>query len=289
MKPAAALCVLLAALPASAEAARRDIALRVARDAFERFRFETEHTVTTALGPAATDQTELDLSTLDAPLAPYTVRVRGQLERLLAREFRDRSWGIVARVVAPAGELVRGSSTPLDLTALAGRSVSLRVQDSGELLESAGWDGAIGAGREGAFVDDVFLAQLPHLPPKVLPDGPVPVSYRLRLPLDKTLNRDQRWDLQFRPGAARPDCKGCVVLDYEGAVTEVSEDKHPARASRLEAKAAVSGTIVLSDERGFLIEHTYRADWTRTVARPSGQVLMTQTETIAGALRREAP
>lgn len=293
-----ALCCLIAALLASQVAvgsARRSLRYRLPEDVVERFAFEATHSVRTAFSRLPPEAEPFDVASIEARFGQVDTVLRGTIERMVARVFRDRSLGLVTRLVGLSGTIDRGEGAgELDLTRLEGKSLAMRLHSSGEVLDSFGWSHFSGGGRAGDLVQEVLLQQilrLPHVPPK---SDRVGTTFQLRLPIDPMLERTQLWVLAWTQAEGEQTCRGCLVLDYEGEVREDSTDQHPARPTKLDGVAKVSGRMVL--EGGVrarqLLSHRWSFTWDRTIRseRDNGTVRgeLTQTATIEGRLWKEA-
>ena len=291
----ALLCLgLITSITPAAEGARRSLAYRMPANAIEQIGFAVEHSVSTRATELPPEADEYDLTTLGAILGTVQTVVSGRIERTVARVFRDNSMGLVSRVIAVQASVDRGEGPqPVSTAALEGKSVSMRVLGSGELLASVGWEHSAGAGRGGDLVRDALLLSVLRLP-YALPggSGTIPSTFRLRLPEDALLNRDQAWTLGWTSGDVPHGCRRCSALAYTGRVTEAAQDRHPARPMDSEGEATVSGTIIL-DARGALVGHTFAVVWTRTVRslrangdrRAEFEQLHSLTGTLTGGLR----
>lgn len=283
-----ALALLLVA-PA-ADGARRSLGYKMPANALEHFEFTVDHHVTTRAVELPPEAEPYDVDGLFEAIGDVRTQVRGRVERTVARVFRDRSLGLVSRVVDVQGTIDRGAGAQdADFTGIDGKSVSMRVLDSGELLASLGWEHLAGAGRGGDLVRDLLLLsvlRLPYAEPSGA--GAVPSTFRLRLPEDQLLNRDQSWTLAWTAGEVPAGCKGCTALAYTGTATEAAVDRHPARPMDSESTAELSGTVVL-DRRSALVEHTFEVTWTRTVRslreNETRRAEIEQVHSVRGALR----
>jgi len=263
----------------------------------ERFDFSVTSTVQTDLSRLPAEAERYDVGSLTARIASVTTTVDGTLERYVGRAFRDGSFGVVARVIDLSGTIARdGGPEALDTTLLDGKSVSLRIHDSGEVLDSVGWAHLSGAGRGGDLVTDLLLQQvlrLPANPPRG--DDAVGATFKLRFSVDGSLERG--WDHVL--GWTRADaggCSGCLALAYSGELMEKTRDKHPARPMTLDGNGRVEGTIVLGKggKARPLVSHTWTTTWTRTIRseRDNGTLRgeLQQTVTTTGSLQsREEP
>ena len=227
---------------------------RFQEDRVESFLFESSRTV----------RTERLGATL---IQPFTTRVSGKAQRYLARIFRDGTLGLVVRTWELTGAIERAGAeaTSLDLSGVDGRSVSLRVDRSGALLDSFGWLQLRRSGS-GDLVDDVLLAAVPRLPPRV-PETTQPVAstYRLTLPIEEGLRCDQTWILSYsRPPEQSQECRGpCKPVAYEGTVQERCEDR--GRGLERSAVAKVSGQLQIKGDATSrrLQSHRWSLEWER--------------------------
>ena len=289
--------VLLAAVLGAglADAApRRTLRYGFPHDKVETFAFEVSRTTTTEFIHLPAEASEFDVGSLESRVGQVTTRVQGSLERVLAQVFRDDSKGLVTRLVGLEGTLERaGESRPLATDALEGKSVAMRVLASGELLDSAGWAHLAGAGRGASLVEELLLQTIMRLPASAPKAGDVyPANYRLRVPLDAFLMRDQTWVVQFEAAPVPESCgRGCVAFSYQGAITEKAVDNHPARPMRVQGAGSVTGTVVLSRGARALVEHSFTFDWDRTLRseRANGTLRgeLRQVERVIGSLHAE--
>ncbi len=289
-----ALLLLCLSTATPADAARRSLRYGFIEDRIESFRFELTRTTTTAMDHLPAEADDYDIGSLTSRIATVETRLEGRVERLLARVFRDFSSGLVTRLVDLDGTIARagGEPAPLDTDVLEGKSVSFRVLPSGELLDSSGWAHLAGAGRGGDLVSELLLQTVMRLPRDVPRVGrPVPSSYRVRVPVDAFVTRDQNWIVAFEKAEAPDGCRGCTAISYRGEITETGKDKHPARPMKITGKGTVSGTMVLSRGARALLQHDFAFDWERTVesTRSNGTLRgrVKQTERVVGSLRAE--
>ncbi len=287
----------VAVLGTTADAAgRRSLSYLLAQDTLERFEFEATHSLTTEFVRMPPEAGAYDVAGLQTNLAEVRTSLRGGMERFVGRVFRDRSLGVVSRLVEIEGTVDRGQGPgPLDLSGLDGKSISLRVFDSGEVLDSFGWTHMLGAGRPGDLVVEALLMQVFRLPNHV-PKGDerLGLTYRLRFSPDPSVERN--WDhvVAFEAAEVPPDCTRCVAMSYSGELKEVSRDKHPARPMVLDAQGRIEGTLLLGRKTGPgrrpMIENSWTIRWERTVRsqRESGKTRaeIKQIADITGRLYR---
>ncbi len=282
----------LAALSNPALAGRRSLTYRMPSNAIEALSFTVDHRVQTRAVELPPEAEPYDVEGLLAGLGDVNTVLSGRLERTVGRVFRDRSLGLVTRVIELSGTVDRGAGpTEAQLQGMEGKSVSMRVLESGELLASLGWSHMAGAGRGGDLVRDVLLfsvLRLPYTPPAN--GGAIPASFRLRVPVDGLLNLDQSWSLQWFEAEAPADCSRCTALRYEATMTEAAEDRHPARPMDSASTGEATGTLLL-DRRGTLVAHDFGLVWTRTVRslRENGtrRAEFEQVHTVKGQLEGE--
>ncbi len=292
-----AFCCLLAALlvaQAAVGAARRSLNYRLPEDVIERFSFEATHSVRTELTRLPPEADAFDVAPLQERLAAVDTRVQGTIERMVGRVFREQSLGLVSRLVDLSGTIDRGAGpAPLEVSGLEGKSLSMRLQPSGEILDSFGWSHFAGAGRAGDLVQEVFTQQvlrLPYAPPK---KGRIGSTFVLRLPIDPMLERNQTWVLAWTEPQGEQTCRGCLLLDYDGEIREASVDEHPARPMKLDGTAKVSGRVELGPGPGRreLRSHRWRFVWERTIRseRDNGTLRgeAVQTATVEGRVWKE--
>jgi len=282
---AAVLLLVSAALiwsPADA-ASRRSLSYLLPQDTLERFAFEATHHLTTEFVRLPPEADAYDVTSLQADIADVHTTIHGSMERFVGRVFRDRSLGLISRLVDLEGTVDRGQGVgPLDLSGLGGKSVSLRVHASGELLDSFGWSHLLGAGRNGALVVEAMLMQVLRLPSKI-PQGDERIgsNYSLRFRTDPSVERDWNHVMAFVAAEPPADCKRCVAMSYSGDLKEASRDKHPSRPMTLDGQGQLSGTLVLGAPAGGgrrpLVSNTWSLRWDRTI----------RSERIGGATRGE--
>lgn len=275
-------------------AARRNLVYDLPQDTLERFDFSVSSLVETALVRLPAEADRYDLEPLRARLASVQTTLSGTLERFVGRAFRDDSLGVIARLVDLDGTLARGGEpVGLDVTGLEGKSVSLRLHDSGELLDSVGWDHLSGAMRGHDVVAEVLLQQVLRLPATApRGSGAVGATFKLRFSVDSSLQRT--WDHVLSWTLADPgDCRGCLALAYEGPLMEKVRDKHPARPMVMDGQGRVEG-VVLLDRGGRsrpLLRHEWTTTWTRKVRseRDNGSMRgeVEQTVTTHGRIQRK--
>ena len=288
------LVVALLATQVAGAAVRRNLYYRLPQDVLETFAFEATHTVSTAFSRLPPEAEPFDVASLEARLGKVETVFRGTLERMVARVFRDRSFGLVMRVLDLSGTIDRGEgASPLDVAQMEGKSLALRLHSSGEVLDSFGWSHFSGGGRAGDLVLEVLLQsvlRLPNVPPTSRPIGS---TFVLRIPIDPMLERIQHWVIAYTPTADSQVCRGCLAVDYAGEIREDSRDLHPARPMKLDGLAKVSGTIVVGPGPGHreLRSHRWRITWDRTIRseRDNGTVRgeLTQTASIDGRVWKE--
>ena len=286
------LAALLLSLPAWA--GRRTLRYQLPQDVLESFAFETTRRVATRVVSLPPEADAYDVDSVLDRMRSVQTRTTGRVERVVARVHRDGSLGLVSRLVGLQGSIDRGTGpTALDVAVLEGKSLSMRVLPSGELLDSFGWTHFAGAGRGADLVGELFTQTVLRLPYAVPKGGSIPTTFRVRLPLDPLVQRDQNWNLAYTDGEPPADCKGkCVALAYTGTVTELSRDTHPARRMELQGEAKVQGTILLAGNRR-LREHRWSITWARELSsqRADGALrgALVQDVVIEGSVVAEGP
>ncbi|MBJ93352.1 MAG: hypothetical protein CMP23_02640 [Rickettsiales bacterium] len=218
----------------------------------ESFRFQLERRVKTG--------GELDL-------APFMTRLEGRVQRYLARVFRDGSFGFVTRVVELSGteSFNNEAAQALDLGGLDGRSISLRLARTGELLDSVAWSYLRTAGG-GDLVDGTLLASLPRLPERLPAAGEeLPQSYRLSFDYGAGVRCDQLWVLVYRLGAGfSGSCGvGCMPLAYRAELSERCADR--SGGDERTATGVVEGELEFKRRRAGLELRAHR--WDRRLQR----------------------
>jgi hypothetical protein len=255
-----AACLLLCA-GVSGAAPAGGLEYRLVADELDAFAFELRQAVTSEGHSSAL-------------IPEFTTRLSGELQRYVARIFRDGSLGVVARVISVEATGSRGDqSSSVDVTDLDGRSVSLRLTGRGELLDSVGWQELRRAGGQ-ELLDDVFLRSVARLPARLpAPGRRETMSWRVAVTVQEGLSCAQTWLLAFsRSAAPQPEaCRGsCALLDYEGTVSETCVDEGGGMVRSGEGE--VSGQIALAGagKRRALRSHLWRAVWQRRVESVAG-------------------
>lgn len=264
---AAALCLCAALLLPSSSLA--GLQYQFQEDHLESFHFELRRSV-------HTERAGVDL------LQPFTTRVEGTVQRYIARVFRDGSLGLIVRTMGLDGSIERAGSSEskLDLSAVEGRSVSLRLDRGGAQLDSYGW---LQLRRTGAgdLVDEVLLGVAPRLPSRIPAEGQhLAGTYQIALPIENGLNCQQTWVLSYVRLQKQPSaCNGsCRAVGYEGTVSEKCMD----RASALERSgvAKVKGQLEINvhGARSRLRAHRWNVEWERKLSsaqadQPIGEII----------------
>lgn len=284
---------LLAATVATA-ASRRNLNYALPEDRIEAFTLSVTQVVETSLVTLPPEADAYDTDDLMQRLSRAETTASGRLERVVARAFRDGSLGLVTRVESLAGTTDRGEGPrPLEINALQGKSVSLRVLKSGQVVDSFGWTHLSGAGGGGDLVTEALLQSVLRLPNTVPSKRPVMATWDLRIPVDPFLEREQAWVLTWTEVEPPADCRRCTALAYTGTLTERSRDTHPARPMSLDGEGTVEGTVVLGKPARRLLQHDWSMTWTRTTrshradASLRGEIL--QSVELTGSIRAEAP
>ena len=253
----------------AAAASRRSLTYGIPQDRLESFAFETELRLEMEPVQMPAEAESFAVQPVLERLGSTTTAVGGRLERMVARVFRDGSLGLVTRVTDLQGTIVRDDAAPepIQLKRLEGKSLSLRIKPSGEILDSHGWSHIEGANRGGAALTELWLLQVLRLPIRIPEtETGVPSTWRLRIPVDERLERDQNWSLRFVREEPPEGCgPSCLALSYSGTITEDSRDTHPARPMSLQGTAEVEGQIVLRGARRHLASHRWSIQSERSV------------------------
>jgi hypothetical protein len=285
-----ALVALLA--PGASAGPRRNLTYNLPEDRLESFRFEVRQVVDTAFTRLPPESKDYDVDDLMTRIGHVDSAATGRLERVVARAFRDGSLGLVTRVESVEGTTERGEGArPLELGALAGKSLSLRVLSSGQVVDSFGWSHLSGAAGGGDLVADVLLQSVLRLPNTLPRDRPVMATWDLRIPVDAFLERVQTWVLTWTEAPAPADCSRCIALAYTGTVKERSRDGHPARPMSAEGDATIEGTLVIGKANRRLVAHRWTLRGERVVrSHRSNETLrgeLTQRIELTGSIEAE--
>ena len=290
LRLAVVLFALVAGTTMAAAGPRRSLRYNLPEDRLESFTLELSQVVDTEFTRLPPEAQAYDVDDLMTRLAHSETRAQGRFERVVARAFRDGSLGLVTRVAALEGTTDRGEGPrPLELAGLVGKSLSMRVLDSGQVVDSYGWAHLAGAGGGGDLVADAFFQSILRLP-NTLPDSrPVMATWDLHVPVDPFLDRRQSWVLTWTAVTPPPDCKRCTALGYTGTVREKSRDTHPARSMSTDGEATVSGTLIIGMTNHRLLAHTWTARWQRVVRshreNDALRAEITQTVESSGSLQ----
>jgi hypothetical protein len=251
---------------------------RLVADELDAFSFELRQVVTSE-------------GSSGALIPEFTTRLSGELQRYVARIFRDGSLGMVARVISLEAASERGGqSRSVDVTDLDGRSVSLRLNGRGELLDSVGWQQLRRAGSQD-LLDDVFLRSVARLPPRLPPPArPETMTWRFALTVQEGLSCEQTWILTYtRASGPQPDScpRSCVLLDYEGTVRETCVDERG--GMRRSGDGEVSGQLALAGagRRRVLRSHQWRSSWQRRIEASTAESLQQRTITLGRLTAKE--
>lgn len=292
MRTVVALLLFALILPTAAAAARRSVRWDLPVDRVDHFRFQSTHTVDAA-----------ESNTVGVEIAAFTTQVGGTLEARVPRVFRDATTALLARVVGVRWSVMRdGREHVLDSAKIEGRSVSLRVDDGGALLDGVGWSEFAGAGGGFDAFADVFLGARWPLPMEWPNERPSGRFLRQRLTIDAFTDRDTEWQLRYERAPAPADCGRCRAIRYHGTAVEVAVDRHPARGGRLEGEGTVEGLLIFEPGSTRLRSHHWSQRWDRRfsagvgdedaggpgVATGASRGTVRQQERIEGSLIREA-
>jgi hypothetical protein len=272
------LCLLLGALPSSADGARRTLRYEFDENQITSYRFATSRTVSTEVAELPPEAARSGHRSVMNRIDSVESRLEGTLERFVAKSYRDGTLGVVSRLVGLSGTIGRdGESKPSAFPQLEGKSMAVRIHESGELLHSNGWPHFMGGGRGGELAQDVLLQSVLRLPrhlPKSVGEGN---SFILRVPVDPSLERSETWMLRYLPAVPPEECgKHCYAISYRGELLEKSRDKHPARPMTRSGDGTVAGTLVLQG-RGRakrMLSHEWTLTWNREIKshREDGRV-----------------
>jgi hypothetical protein len=226
------------------------------------YTFESEHAVETHLERLPTGVDPAEVAAMQERLLGARYELSGALEKFKAQYFDDGTGGIVLRIQSlTGGQRIDGGIVPVDTEGLIGKSVALRVFDSGEVFETLGFEHFTGFGRHGELFADVFTL-FNVLLPNQLPEPGSPIFVRSTRPmrLDNRSEVVQTLQLTFdRVGEPRACMLGeaCVELTYEGKVSEEGLSKDPAHFTRVEGEGTLTGTMLFALDRGDFQEHEY--------------------------------
>jgi len=270
MLVAAFCCGAVLLTSSSAGAARRSLHYNFPTGGTSHFEFEVTRTVVTDVARLPSEAEELGSGEVLKRISAVDSRIEGRLERFVATTYRDGTLGLVSRLVDLAGTVDRGGNgMPLSFVGLDGKSLSLRLRASGEVLDSAGWSHFVGSARGGELAQEVFLQSVLRLPKQLPVSEGSSTSFTFRLPVDDGLERRLTWTVTY---SAAPEAEGCgrecVAMSYQGVLREDSEDSDPARPMSRSAVGAVEGTVQLvgAGGRKQLQSHHWKLSWDRDIA-----------------------
>lgn len=282
----------LLVLPADAPAGRRNVRIDLPVDRVDSYRFDTTHTVEAAVSKQN-----------DLQLPAFRTRATGRLEQRVPRVFRDGTHGLLARVVDVQWWVDRGAGEhPLEGERLEGRSLALRVDDGGALLDVVGVPELAGAAGGFDAIRDVLVSGRVPLPMDWPTERPQGRLVRERVTVDAFADRDTEWSLRYLAAPAPDDCRACRAVRYEATVVEVSVDRHPSRGGRLDGKGTVEGLLVFEPRSTRLRSHRWSQQWWRGydagvgdedgggpgAATGTAYARVEQVERIEGSIVREA-
>ena len=232
-----------------------------------RYSFETEHhlqTTVETLPPGAGD-----IDAIAQKLADATFSLHGVIEKFKALYFNDGTAGVVVRFVSVDGSQSGPEEAPIDVAGLVGKSVAMRIFDSGEIFETLGYEHFAGYGRYGELFAELFTQLFTRLPYE-LPEEGKSMFVRSTIPLaiDASTMVKQEWEVNYHREGETVPCelgRNCVTLVYEGTITEKSANRDPRHFTLVEGTGQVSGSILFALDRGDFEEHRYSIDMNRTL------------------------
>ena len=269
-------------------------------DAAFRYTFETEHhlqTTVESLPPGAGD-----ITVIAQKLADATFSLHGIMEKFKALYFNDGTAAVIVRLVGVDGKQTGPVEAPIDVAGLVGKSVAMRIFDSGEIFETLGYEHFAGYGRFGELFADLFpqiYTRLPHELPEV--GKSMFVRSTIPLAIDASTLVEQEWEITYRREGEPVPCElgnNCVTLVYEGTIRETGANRDPRHFTLLDGTGQVSGTILFSLEREDFEEHRYSIDIEHTletydgpfdVGKEEGQLraVIKQNDRSTTVIRRE--
>jgi len=239
------------------------------------YEFETSHTLSTEVQqfPAGVDTTAAE--PLLAKLADETFALGGRMEKFKAGYFDDGTSGLVLRLESvTCGPDGPDGASGVDTFGLIGKSVAMRVFDSGEVFETHGLEHLSGYGRFGELFADVFTQMIVRLPIEVPePGAEVRVETRVPLKIDRFTRVERALDIVYRREGEPEPClvgRACVQLTYEGRVAEQGINRDPMHFTEVEASGTISGSLLFALDKGDFQEHRYVQDIQRTIVTYEG-------------------
>ena len=239
------------------------------------YEFETSHALSTEIQryPAGIDLEGAD--SLRSKLGDETFALGGRLEKFKAGYFEDGTAGIIVRIESvSAGPDPADGSAGMDTFGLIGKSVALRVFDSGEVFETHGLEHLSGFGRFGELFADVFTQIVLRLPTELPEEGEsLRVQTKVPLEIDRYTGIERSLDVEFRREGDPEPCvlgRTCVQLTYEGSVTERGINRDPMHFTKVEASGTLSGSLLFALDKGDFQEHRYVQDLVRTIVTYEG-------------------
>jgi len=237
------------------------------------YEFETSHELATTLQRVPEGFDTPGSEALRTKLADHPFALSGRLEKFKAGYFDDGTSGIVVRLesvaAGPAAE-----EAGVDTYGLMGKSVALRVFDSGEVFETHGLEHLSGFGRFGELFADVFIQTIVRLPPELPEPGEeVRVVSSTPLEIDRFTHVERTTDVVFRREGEPDSCllgRSCVRLTYEGSVDERGTNRDPMHFTVIETRGSISGSLLFVLDKGDFQEHRYVQDLVRRIVTYEG-------------------
>ena len=239
------------------------------------YEFETSHALSTKVQRFPTGVDPAQIEPLNAKLGDETFALSGRLEKFKAGYFDDGTSGLVVRFESvTAGPDAADGSAGVDTFGLIGKSMALRVFDSGEVFETDGLEHFSGFGRFGELFADVFSQIILRLP-TALPEPGESIRVQTSVPfkVDRFTRVERSLDVEFRrEGEAKPCMLGrdCVEMTYTGSVTEHGINRDPMHFTEVDATGSISGSMLFALDKGDFQEHRYLQELVRTIVTYEG-------------------
>ncbi len=185
--------------------------------------------------------------------------LRGRIEAMPARGFRDGSTSVLVRFVDL--EEAPSAQGPWVRAGLDGRSVEMRRFENGEILDLAQVEHLAGPPRHGDVLDWIFAAISPS-PPRVASGES---AYR-RSSWPFLLRKDVGWRQALQATWTNQGFQGAgsartALLDYEGTLEGSGFDERLDR--RYQVSGSAQGRVLLQASNGNTLHHELH--WSRTV------------------------
>ena len=227
-------------------------------------------------------EVDATFTTDEGPSGVRRMQWSGNLERSLARVFRDGSMGW--RIRLP--EVLLRENEEVSRSALTGKAFELRSFPMGEVLRLSGFEHLVGAGRDGELLTPLWWSLSP-LPPALRPGRsamrrstfPLLVKKSVGIRFQSTLD----WTHRGRERLRELDRKRLIRLDYEGTVLPTGREA--AFLSPIELSGTVSGRVWVRPRTLEVIRH--EVDWALTYTAPPDGSLDWQTHRQTLSMRVE--